>query len=48
MDRNMKQREEMRKLVQEAKAKSETSTNKFYLVRGTPFNQFIGETEKRG
>ena len=48
MDRNMKQREEIRKLVREAKDKSEASTDKFYLVRGTPFNPFIVEVEKRG
>lgn len=47
IDRNFKQREEIRKLVNEAKEKSEASSDKHYLVRGGPFKPFIVEVEKR-
>ena len=47
MDRNKKQREEIKKLVQEAKEKSEASEDTFYLVRGSPFKPLIVEIEKK-
>ena len=47
MDRNEKQRKEIKKLVQEAKEKSDASEDKFYLVRGSPFKPLIVEIEKK-
>ena len=47
MDRNEKQRKEIKKLVQEAKEKSDASEENFYLVRGSPFKPLIVEIEKK-
>ena len=46
MDRNMTQREDLRKLVKEAKEKSEASTDKSYVVRGSAFRPYIMEVIK--
>ena len=47
MDRNEKQRKEIKKLVQETKEKSEASEDTFYFVRGYPFKPLIVEIEKK-
>ena len=47
IDRNIKQREEVKKLVEEAKLKSVNSSNKHYLVRGSPFKPYIIEMPKK-
>ena len=39
IDRNIKQGEEIKKLVEEAKLKSENSSNKHYIVRVTPLER---------
>ena len=46
MDRNEKQRKEMKRLVLEAKEKSEASEDKVYLARGSPFKPLIVKIEK--
>ena len=43
----MNQREEVKKLVEDAKHKSVNSSNKHYLVRGSPFKPYIIEVPKR-
>ena len=47
IDRNIKQRDEVNKLVEEAKLKSVNSSNKHYLVRGSPFKPYIIEVPKK-
>ena len=47
MDRNEKERKYIKKLVQEAKDKSEASKDKYYLVQGSPFKPLIVEIEKK-
>ena len=47
MDRNKKQRKDIRKLVQEGKEKYKASEDTFYLVRGSPFKPLIVEIEKK-
>ena len=47
IDRNIKQRDEVKKLVEEAKLKSVNSSNKHYLVRGSPFKPYIIEVPKK-
>ena len=46
IDRNIKQRDEVKKLVEEAKLKSVNSSNKHYLVRGSLFKHYIIEVPK--
>ena len=47
MDRNEKQRKEIKKLVHEANEKSDASEDKHYLVSGSPFKPLIVEIEKK-
>ena len=47
IDRNIKQGDEVNKLVEEAKLKSVNSSNKHYLVRGSPFKPYIIEVPKK-
>ena len=47
IDRNIKQRDEVKKLFEEAKFKSVNSSNKHYLVRGSPFKPYIIEVPKK-
>ena len=46
MDRNIKQREELKKLVEEAKIKSVNSSNTHDLVRGSLFMPYTIEVSK--
>lgn len=46
IDRNDKQRSEIRDLVQEAKQKTEASTDSYFLVRGNPYRPAIVELRK--
>ena len=45
IDRNLKQREEVKKLVEEAKAKNTGITDTKWVVRGTPYKPVLKEVE---
>ena len=47
IDRNIKQRKEVKKLVEEAKLKFMNLSKKHYLLRGSSFKPYIIEVSKR-